>query len=415
MNKSAGIWLLFLVSFQVLAQEIYVPFRVGNQFGLANRAGEIVLKPQFDILEPQVQNGESVFQGYRFEGSKILSSFILKNKIILKDQVFDDYYLDGNLILATNYLVSENAKNYSINAEIPQDCQVFTFDGKPIFSELKNDIQVNHEIHQGQETKQNKLVLLFVQSKSKTYALHLFDKKKSKITKTFFENVTLIDVNYIYNYDIEDRSISYIIKNNQNENRLLKVTAKDGLISLTSNEIVEIKPKQKSDNDYLYDNVAVPPMPREAASIPSGQKAINSVRKVAIKRGYYFLPKKTETIYFTNKRLDSDEGYVLAENEKVGYYSVSSNKLMVPVLYDEILHAEFQGRNGGYILRNGTQYGLYIYDYPNNKTIEPIFAKVPLLMGYDYFGPKDPLIALYDENNQFFCYANQDGTLYYKP
>lgn len=87
----------------------------------------------------------------------------------------------------------------------------------------------------------------------------------------------------------------------------------------------------------------------------------------------------------------------------------------MPIAYDEIIFAYFEGRNGGYVLRNGSQYGVFIYDYPNNKTVEPVFDKIPVLVDYNYFGEKKPLFKLYDASGKLFCYASENGTIFYKP
>lgn len=105
----------------------------------------------------------------------------------------------------------------------------------------------------------------------------------------------------------------------------------------------------------------------------------------------------------------------MSKDNKQGLYQVYSKSFVIPIAYDEIIFANFDGRNGGHILRNGSKYGVYIYDYPKSKTIEPIFDKMPLLVNYNYFGEKKPLFKLYDDTGKLFCYANENGTLFYKP
>lgn len=416
LRKSSSLFLLFFLICSIHAQQTSVPFRVGDKFGLSTREGKIILNPQFDILEPDNFKAKNCFIGYNLADRKITTNYILDNKILLQNQTFDSYYNYGYLILAYDYLVDERHQNVSIDFEVPQEVQLFTKKGKPLFKEKMNEISLNDDMHEPAFLEKSNHVLIFAIKKNKNFDLHLFDKKQDKIVQTFIKNATSLDINHSLNSNTDDYSVTYIIRDENGEIRKIKIQSQKGIISKVADEAF-VAPPAKRERDNYYDNVMVPSegYERMPKSLTEGQSKLDKIQKISIQGGFYFLPKKKQTIYFSTQNIKQDDDYLVSENGKVGFFSKGYNKLMVPILYDEIYFAEFQGRNGGYILRNGTQYGLYIYDYPNNKTIEPIFDKVPLLMGFDYFGPKDPLIALYDENNQFFCYANQDGTLYYKP
>lgn len=114
-----------------------------------------------------------------------------------------------------------------------------------------------------------------------------------------------------------------------------------------------------------------------------------------------------------DKKLSSEGAHIVLSGGKKGMKIKTIDTFGVQPKYDDIFLGEFPGRNGGYILKTGDKYGLYIYRYPDNITIEPVFDKRPLLLALDYFGANAALIKLYDEKGDFFCYANGDGKLFY--
>jgi hypothetical protein len=416
MKKFIVFYTTLLTFCAIQAQEISVPFRIGDKFGLATREGKIILNPQFDLLEPDNFKVKNCFVGYHFADGKTTTHYILENKVLLKDQIFDSYYNYGFLILAYDYLVDESTKNVSIDFQIPQDVQLFTRKGNALFKEKKNDIHIIDDLHEPAFLKKSNHVLIYADNKNKTFDLYLYDKKLDEIVQTFIKNATSLDINYSSSDNNEDYAVTYIIRNENGEVRKIKIQSQKGIMAMVSNEAYTLQPKKRERDNY-YDDVAVPSERSESmpSSIAEGQSKLDKIQKINIKRGFYFLPKKKQTIFLASQKMERNGDYLVSENGKVGFFSKGYNKLLVPILYDEIYFADFEGRNGGYVLRNDQKYGLFVYDYPNNKTIEPVFAKIPLLVNYDYFAKKDPLIALYDENNEFFCYANQDGFLYYKP
>lgn len=399
-----------------MAQQTSVPFRVGDKFGLSNQEGKLILNPQFDILEPDNFKVKNCFVGYNFTDGKITSHYILENKILLKDQIFDSYYNYGYLILAYDYLVDDRHKNVSLDFEVPQDVQLFTKQGKPLFKEKMDYISLNDDMHEPAFLEKSNHVLIFAIKKNKNFDLHLFDKKQDKIVQTYIKNATSLDINHSSNGNNDDYSVTYIIRDETKEVRKIKIQSQKGKILMVSNELFTFQPPKRERDNY-HDDVMVPNegYERMPSRMAEGQSKLDKIQKINIKRGFYFLPKKQEAIFFSMQKMEQNSDYLVSENGKVGFYSKSYNKLIVPTLYDEIYLADFEGRNGGYVLRNDKKFGLFIYDYPNNKTIEPVFEKTPLLVNYDYFNKKDPLIALFDENGLFFCYANQDGLMYYKP
>ena len=186
-------------------------------------------------------------------------------------------------------------------------------------------------------------------------------------------------------------------------------------IVIAYEKVINLETEKKRKDYNEYDNMMDVPMESKAPINSVEEKIILDARKVEKKGYFYYLPKKIEFLNIYNFKLRKDEYFIVSKNEKQGLYSAYKKEYTLPIIYDEIIFAEFDGRNGGHIVRNGDKYGVYIYDYPNNLTISPVFDKIPLLVDYNYFGKGIPLFKLYDSNGKLFCYANENGKLYFKP
>jgi hypothetical protein len=292
LRKSIPLFLLFFLICTIHAQQTSVPFRVGDKFGLSNREGKMILNPQFDILEPDNFKVKNCFVGYHFKEGKITSHYILENKILLKDQTFDAYYNYGYLILAYDYLVDDRHKNVSIDFEVPQDVQLFTKKGNPLFKEKMNEISLIDDMHEPAFLEKSNHVLIFAIKKNKTFDLHLFDKKLDKIVQTFIKNATSLDINHSSNGNNDDYSVTYFIRNENGETRKIKIQSQKGIISKVADEAF-VAPPAKRERDNYYDNVMVPNegYERMPSSMPEGQSKLDKIQKINIKRGFYFLPK----------------------------------------------------------------------------------------------------------------------------
>lgn len=405
--------LIILLSCIGHSQETQVPYRVGNKFGLGNVNGKLIIPAEFDILEPEDYNEYNYFIGYKLLNDGVLSTLIYKNKIIFKDKNYSKYYINNGLIKAIEYKLLGKA-SYFNNDDHKEIEHLYDFNGKKIFNNEFKSISIVDDIADREKIDE---ILIYTYDINSLESLYLYNKKLKKITKIFIENVKAIDVNFNYSDNYRDRSITNIYVDKDGIGKKMIIELKDKSIVIKSEEKINYRAeKERFDSDY--DRVPTVEMIGERPSIPQNseeEKRILTVRKIEEKRGFYYLPKKIEELKIATENLREDEQYIVSKDNKQGLFQVYSKSFVIPVVYDEIIFANFDGRNGGHILRNGSKYGVYIYDYPKSKTIEPIFDKMPLLVNYNYFGEKKPLFKLYDDTGKLFCYADENGTLFYKP
>lgn len=411
--KRTLLLLIILLSCVGYSQETNVPYRVGNKFGLGNINGKLIIPAEFDILEPEDYNEYNYFIGYKLLDDGVLSTLIYKNKIIFKDKNYSKYYINNGLIMAIEYKQPVKT-SYHSNDDYKETEHLYDLNGKKIFNNDFKSVSIIDDIADREKIDE---ILIYTYDKNSLECLYLYNKKLKKITKTFIENAKTIDVNFNYSDDYRDRSITNIYVDKDGIGRKMIIEYKDKSIVIKSEEKINYR-AEKERIDSGYDRVPTVEMIGERPIIPQNsqeEKRILTVRKIEEKRGYYFLPKKIEELKIYTENLREDELFIVSKDNKQGLYQVYSKSFVIPIAYDEIIFANFDGRNGGNILRNGSKYGVYIYDYPKSKTIEPIFDKMPLLVNYNYFGEKKPLFKLYDDTGKLFCYANENGTLFYKP
>lgn len=405
-----------LLSTIVYSQQNSVPYRVGNKFGVANLDGKMLIPAQYDIVEPQRYNGTHYYTAYTINGSSILSTLIYNNKIILKDKIYNSYYINSGLISAYEYKVLRKSEYHS-EKNFSETEHLYDLKGNRV---LPGDYKSISIIDDMDEEKKLDVVLIYAYDLNAYESLYLYDKKLKKITKTFIENAKPIEAEFNWQNDYRDRTITniYVDKNGKGKKMILEI--KNNTIVVQSETDINFRAeKQKSEERYFNDMPITVESPYERSIPPApvnsdDEKIITTVRKAERKRGFYYLPKQIEELKIINEPLKKDQSYIVSKNGKQGLFTVYNNKFTVPVAYDEIIFADFESQSGGYILKNNNKYGAFIYGYPESKTIEPVFDYIPLMVDEDYFGKKLPLFKLYDENGKLLCYADEKGKLFYR-
>lgn len=413
MNRIVLFFLVFAFHATLFGQTISVPYRVGNKFGISDQNGKILIPAQFDVVEIESYK-EVYFQGFIFQENAVHSSFIYKNKIVLGNQKYNNYYLTDDLIIATKYK-SGRLSSYHPEGEAyyTEYEHLYTKEGKIIISEDVLSIYVNSV----DEEKKLNQVLISTTDKNKKYSLFLYDKKLKKITKTFFDKSDYLKVKYNNEYDYTDKSIVYTFKDAAGKGKQIKIDVVKDAIKLISTEDFDLNPKRSNNreigDDYFRDGDLVMVEPGFEVKKQISRLAILDIKKIEIKSDFYYLPKKVEEIRSISDKLSPDYCYILEKDGKKGMYFVQKNALLIPQEYDEIYKVDMPGHYGGFLLKKNNKFGFYISEMTENYFIEPVFDKIPLIEKQDYFGKKQPLIKLFDENNKFFCYADKSGKLYY--
>jgi hypothetical protein len=413
MNRIVLFFLVFAFQTTFFGQTVSVPFRVGNKFGISDQNGKVLISPQFDIVEIESYK-EAYFQGFTFQENAVLSSFIYKNKIVLSNQKYNNYYLSEDLVLATKYKSGRLSSYHSEGEDYYTEYEhLYTKEGKIIISEDVFRIYVNNV---DQEKTLNQVVISTT-DKNKKYSLFLYDKKLKKITKTFFEKSDYLKVKFNVENDYRDKSIVYTFKDVTGKGKQIKIDVVKDAIKLISSEDFDLNPKRSNNreigDDYFSDGDLVVEEPGFDEKKEINPLAILDIKKIEIKSDFYYLPKKVEEIRSLSDKLNPDYCYILEKDGKKGMYYIHKNALLIPQEYDEIFKIDMPGHYGGFLLKKNNKYGYYISGMSENYFIEPVFDKIPLIEIQDYFGKNQPLIKLFDENNKFFCYADKSGKLYY--
>lgn len=410
MFKIIFFFLAIAFNANLFGQTISVPYRVGNKFGISDQNGKVLIPAQFDVVELESYK-ETYFQGFTFQENIVLSSFIYKNKIVLSNQKYNNYYLSEDLIVATKYKSGRLSSYHSEGEDYYTEYEhLYTKEGKIIISEDVLNVYVNNV----DEEKKLNQVLISTTDKNKKYSLFLYDKKLKKISQTFFEKSDYLKVLFNVENDYRDKSIVYIFKDARGNGKQIKIDVVKDAIKLISTEDFDLNlKKSNSREDYFGDGDLVMVEPGFEEKKQISPLAILDIKKIEIKRDFYYLPKKVEEIRSLSDKLSPEYCYILEKDGKKGMYFVQKNALLIPQDYDEIFKIDMPGHYGGFLLKKNNKYGYYISGMSDNYFIEPIFEKIPIIEAQNYFGKNQPLIKLFDENNKFFCYADKTGKLYY--
>jgi hypothetical protein len=410
MSKIIFFFLAIAFNVNLFGQTISVPYRVGNKFGISDQNDKILIPAQFDVVELK-NYSEDYFQAFTFQENTILSSFIYKNKIVLSNQKYNNYYLSEDLIVATKYKSGRLSIYHSEGEDYYTEYEhLYTKGGKIIISEDVLNVYVNNV----DEEKKLNQVLISTTDKNKKYSLFLYDKKLKKITQTFFEKSDFLKVKFNVEDDYRDKSIVYTFKDAAGNGKQIKIDVVKDAIKLISTEDFDLNlKKSNSRDDYFGDGDLVMVEPGFEEKKQISPLAILDIKKIEIKSDFYYLPKKVEEIRSLSDKLSPEYCYILEKDGKKGMYFVQKNALLIPQDYDEIFKIDMPGHYGGFLLKKNNKYGYYISGMSDNYFIEPIFEKIPIIEAQDYFGKNQPLIKLFDENNKFFCYADKTGKLYY--
>jgi hypothetical protein len=408
------IQILFLFSFiNTFSQYNSVPFREGNLFGISDAKGKIILKPQFDIIE--VSSYDILyFTGFNLNGKTITSSLIYNNKIILNNKDYDSYNCENELFEATKYIVNPRVSNFS-DDKVKNIVHLYDKNGKAIIAEDCNYIGI---LENSDEKKISNEVLVYYQNADQKSSLFLYNKKLNKITNYYFQNSYFLEIDTNSSNDYRDKSITFTYVDQNNKGKKLTVLQESKGVKKIEEIDFEIKKNNDYEHDFYNDVVAIPEGDyyEKKPVITSNDSIIDVMGNVEIAREFYYNPKKIEQIKVVPKKLSLDWSHIIKKNDKVGLKLTKDNKIIIPIAYDEILSTELGGLNSCYLVKQNNKYGAQIYAYNEKERFEiaPVFKGKFLIADLDYFGDKNPLLKIYDENGLFYCYAKKDGTLFMK-
>jgi hypothetical protein len=114
--------------------------------------------------------------------------------------------------------------------------------------------------------------------------------------------------------------------------------------------------------------------------------------------------------------------FAVSQNSKMGLVDFS-NRILLPIEYDSLWKnglsflTTLRADDDFYVYKKAGKYGLFSINYKNEIQFETeaVFPMIPVCRYRDYAGIKGfDLVQLATENSLYFCYAGNDGTVYYK-
>ncbi|MFK7775763.1 MAG: WG repeat-containing protein [Saprospiraceae bacterium] len=205
MNKFLTLLFIFFLKIS-FAQEIRIPFRVGDKFGLSNQAGKLIIPATFEEVNPIGNNFfetktlkiDSVknSQGEKIL-NKVLSLGVIHNDLeIIKEAPHSEF----RLVFSCEFILGSNSSR-----EL-RSTMLYNLEGEKLLPESGGNIFFNDYEHIGTLGKSNpNLILISIIKKGKT-SIAVYDRKKEKITKWLIEGV----MNFKRHKNLEGKSLAFV-------------------------------------------------------------------------------------------------------------------------------------------------------------------------------------------------------------
>ncbi|MGV3459576.1 MAG: WG repeat-containing protein [Flavobacterium sp.] len=404
--------LVLLVTGLMYSQEVLVPFRVGDKFGLSDLNGKMKLEAKYEFINPEKDGN------FTFEDEGVSGLIIGGKEIISLPGEFRFELVKGKFIVAKakGYIKNEQGRKVK-NEKI----LMFTTAGKSLIDRDYKNLQMVYA-YGGKNDKEAAVFVFHVHFADGTQALYVFDAQKQKVTDKLFEkssNIKPID------RDIEANEIFVGVTTADGKAAEYVLSYKNGKV-VASPSAGREKPfakakKAEKDNVEVvqinpgdYDNVAVPDVPMDdRADLTTKVKHYNTTLALddktitATYKGYYSqkeitskkmeLPKEATDIVrgnwlmtFTSPgKSQNVYNYVAyTVNGKKGIFLTDS--LHVKPAYDELTLVKFKKGNSNFpalIVGNKDKAGRMKYGIINEKTetLVPIqYDKIDYLLDENY-------------------------------
>lgn len=394
-------YLLLLLTFTFYSSQIFVPYRKGDKFGISDQSGKLVVPAQFDKIAVGYNND---FTGIKSTPTS-KKSYILKDRIILKDTDFSYFENEGQFVKAVTIKDKESYKHSRGNPNY-LSMNLYNLKGEQILDRSYNNIVVIDESEtKGTALKETALLLLY--SSENNYGLYQLDKKQKKIIKTFFENSNDVDTDY----EKFPKTFSITYDENRTKKKLT-IDFENGKIKSSKTEDLAYS------NDYRdgygrsgyssYEATRMPDMEAEKSPVPE-----NSEGKI-IRVRESFEDKTPEELSFETSDASYDYAYIKKEKNKFGYFLTKENKYLIMPEYDKIMIADGHGVfASGFIVKNSENYQYLVFTSKTQEFSTPESKMIPYFFRRDYGKKGFQLFKMFDKDNKFFCYADQNGKLYY--
>ncbi|RKT00808.1 WG repeat-containing protein [Chryseobacterium defluvii] len=389
--------------------QITVPYRTGNKYGISDESGKIIIPANYDIIDVLMYPGEFTATK-QLSGNVFKTTYIVKNKPVLQDTDYNYFGMDSGFIIATRikdlqqYYMSNGSPSYS-------STDVYSLSGQKVFEQSFRYVNF---IEDEKKPLTNEILVLANDQKAKN-SLYLLNTKTLKVSKTFFEGADEVKTHYekfpaVFSIDYYETDLS--------GKRLILNFENGKLAKQTTENIQSLDPyssqSRSSSGSYdvmpTYDMEGIKQPPVKIADhVIAEMKDISNSKK-------YTQPYNIPVLSVNSKKLLTEYFALIKENGKIGYMDTRKKQWIIPAEYDEIMTSHSTcGNCDVFVVKKGGIYKI-LETGPDNK-LTPFkgdYPMIPVLVKRNYGKDGFHLVELYDKDGNLFCYANQDGVMYYK-
>lgn len=391
-NLALSIFLFFFSIIYSTAQEIFVPYRVGDKFGFSNEKGKLLFDAEYDRIE-FIGDGYYTYTKITIDSTRMyggkpeekkLKGVIFKGKKIVVDQEYTDYFVDHK----KQFIIG------SYNPYRPENCMLYNFSGESLFRNEAKSMEIIKNIF---FTKMNpNLVILNLYKRrikrgGLPSTLLVYDIKKQIISDTILvdaldlefgktlKNENMIAINYSssmakfikYNSVKKKFEIVTDYKNansNRNKNRN-EYREEDTYIPLGDSGYMDEEVEEAYDDEYK--------------NLPFPKKIYFTILRKDSTFSYDGkpVPKIPNATYIFEKYNQQQSPIIYKVGKKHGI--ISSNEVKTPPVFDSLFYIR-QSKN----LKDKTQFP-YLAGQRNPESNKWEFGVV------DQFG-KEIIPIIYD-------------------
>jgi hypothetical protein len=387
---------------RVKAQEVLVPIREQNKFGLSTLNKNLKVKPIYDKIDFGIR--PKYFVGFKKKKNNLFVTTLLNNeKVIIEDQPYFDYGIYDNLIVAIDTTSNKTGKSY--NLFYNEKSHLYTKDGKLLTPNYNALVSIYEDASKIKPTTD--LIVLFKDFNDK-FSLKIYDTKEKHFTKTLLDNVDNLD--FLNNdqmfWALESLKLTYTKADVYGR---MEIKLIDGSFEILSDikKVISQKPKKR---DYNYDDVEVPEgFDRSKRKIkgPESDSILKTLTEVnIIKNHKNFL--ETNFLYFEENWYGKKDYSLGFKSGKVGLIDKKQGKYILPAEYDEIYKVSYFA---AFVIKKNDKYGLF-FSF-TNEIIEPIFDDFPVVVRKKHKNLGYDLVALFDtETKKLKYYASFNGVIF---
>lgn len=238
MKKLLVVLFIFFLK-TTFAQEVRIPFRIGDKFGLSDEVGKLIVPAKFEAIKPI---------GYNFFETKKLKIDSVKNqptrKIFSKGVIYNDLeiikdetYSEFKMAFSGEFIIGTKKTGKS------ESTMLYNLKGEKLLSQAGRSIFFNDHEHIGDLAKSDSnLILISVVNRRKT-SIAVYDRKKEKVTKWLIEGA----VNYKRHKNLKDKSLAFITYYDPLPNEKYRYLAYNNV----TNNFEVIPLSQKDETQYI--------------------------------------------------------------------------------------------------------------------------------------------------------------------